>query len=288
MKKLLDIFKLKLNSAVTDYNETKKKQKVYKCPDCSAKYNKLEKLYIHVEEEHKDNIPEGIEVDQYVFNRRNNKEYQLCVICKQNKTAWNKEKCRYERYCSPECKAKARAEWEKNFKRKHGTTNPMEDPEYQKKLQEGRRISRIYKFPDGAEINCMGTYEYDFIDYCVTKKNFTSIDITNCAEVFYYVYDNQNHYYMPDFYMPEYNLIIEIKDGGDNPNKHPKIQEVDKAKEVLKDQAVVDSKAFNYIKIVNKEYKDFDELIEYFKSSAYLDNPEKKLIISIPEMSIYK
>lgn len=282
-KSTLTFLKLRFNNICTNLKDAQRKQKIYKCPDCPAKYKSVNLLYKHVETEHPDNIPEGMGVDQYVFNRRNNKEYQLCVICKQNKTEWNSEKCRYERYCSDECRAKARAEWEKNYKRKHGTTNPMEDPEYQKKLQEGRGISKKYVFPDGNEIVCMGTYEYDFISYAVEKYQLKSTDIINCPEVFYYTYDEQQHYYMPDFYMPEYNLIIEIKDGGDNPNKHPKIVAVDKVKETLKDQAVIDSKRYNYIKIVNKEYKDFDELMTYFKEKTIDENSDEKFIIIIPE-----
>ena len=275
--------KIMFNHKTISYLDNEKKKKVFRCPDCPMKYDSKVRLYSHVEEKHSDLIPEGIGVDQYVFNRKYNKEYQLCVICKQNKTEWNKEKGRYERYCSDACKAKARAEWEKNFKRKHGTINPMEDPDYQRKLQEGRSISKPYIFPDGVKITCMGTYEWDFIDYCVKQKNFTSTDIVNCPEVFRYEYEGAIHIYMPDFYMPEFNLIIEIKDGGDNPNMHHKIQSVDKVKEVLKDQAVIDSKNFNYIKVVNKEYKEFDKTLEYFRNRDVQDNPETKFIIVIPE-----
>ena len=66
----------------------------------------------------------------------------------------------------------------------------------------------------------------------------------------------KRHFYIPDFFIPSLQLEIEIKDGGDNPNMHHKIQDVDKVKEKLKDD-VMKSNQFNYLKITNKDNKKF-------------------------------
>lgn len=55
--------------------------------------------------------------------------------------------------------------------------------------------------------------------------------------------------------MPKYNLVIEIKDN----SKYPLDS---KAKAKMKEAAVVKQDKFNYIKIVNKDYNDFDNLLE--------------------------
>ena len=78
-------------------------------------------------------------------------------------------------------------------------------------------------------------------------------------------------------YTPSLNLEIEIKDGGDNPNTHHKIVDVDKVKEKLKDEVVVSSKSFHYIKIVNKEYKRFFQFLERLKYNTEIGK-ENELI----------
>ena len=83
---------------------------------------------------------------------------------------------------------------------------------------------------------------------------------------FFYEYEGKKHFYIPDVFIPSLNLEIEIKDGGDNPNTHPKIMAVDKVKEQLKDAVMADKAVpFNYIKIVNKEYKKFFKYLEIAK-----------------------
>ena len=83
---------------------------------------------------------------------------------------------------------------------------------------------------------------------------------------YYYMYENKKHFYIPDFYIPSLNLEIEIKDGGDNPNTHGKIQAVDKVKERLKDEVMSSNRnTFNYLKIVNKENEKFLKYLEVAK-----------------------
>ena len=83
---------------------------------------------------------------------------------------------------------------------------------------------------------------------------------------YYYMYENKKHFYIPDFYIQSLNLEIAIKDGGDNPNTHGKIQAVDKVKERLKDEVMSSNRnTFNYLKIVNKENEKFLKYLEVAK-----------------------
>ena len=87
--------------------------------------------------------------------------------------------------------------------------------------------------------------------------NFDPADIMCPSHhTYYYEYNGKRHFYIPDFFIPSLQLEIEIKDGGDNPNMHHKIQDVDKVKEKLKDD-VMKSNQFNYLKITNKDNKKF-------------------------------
>jgi hypothetical protein len=96
---------------------------------------------------------------------------------------------------------------------------------------------------------------------------------------FYYTYEGKKHFYFPDFFIPSLNLEVEIKDGGDNPNMHHKIQDVDKVKEKLKDE-VLSSKSipFNYIKIVNKDNKALLQYLEVAKKYE-LEGITKKIVM---------
>jgi len=91
------------------------------------------------------------------------------------------------------------------------------------------------------------------------------------------MYQKEKKFYIPDFFIPSLDLEIEIKDGGDNPNMHHKIQKIDKEKEKLKDEVMMSQNTFNYIKIVNKNYEPFFEFL--FKMKERLsDNNDGKPI----------
>ncbi len=72
-----------------------------------------------------------------------------------------------------------------------------------------------------------------------------------------YEYEGKKHFYIPDVFIPSLDLEIEIKDGGDNPNTHPKIMAVDKVKEHLKDEMMSHNPSVNYFKVLDKKYDDF-------------------------------
>lgn len=274
--------------------EASSKTRIYKCCDCKNKYQSIYVLYKHILNEHRDNIPVGIPVEQYYFNRKRNISHgPFCVICKKNYTQWNPRTNKYHRFCSEACKKKAGELFHKNYIAKHGKDYSINNPEQQKKMQSGRRISGTYKFSDGGELEYGSSYEQHFLEYCDRKLELTSNDISRCPFEFYYLYkypdenEPKTHFYMPDFYIESLRLIIEIKDGGDNPNMHHKIQSIDKEKEKLKDKAIIESKSYNYIKIVNKDYEDFNKILDLLKNKEFDENNNSKWIICIP-MTEYK
>jgi len=101
----------------------------------------------------------------------------------------------------------------------------------------------------GTTLHYQGSYELDFL-----QKFYDKIKIEN-GKVFSYVDINEfNRKYISDFYLPEYNLIVEIKSsytffkskGAENNNF--------KQNKVLND-------GYNFIFIIDKNYEQFLKII---------------------------
>lgn len=241
--------------------------KLFKCPNCSDKYEQLPDLLSHIEDDHGDNIPKDQSVAQYYYMMRTGKTHGNCVVCKRE-TKWNDVTGKYHRFCGrPICKETYRDTFKKRMIGTYGKVSLLKDPEHQKKMLANRSISGRYKWSDGKEIVYTGSYELDFLKFLDLFMGFSSDDImAPSPHTYYYKYNGEEKFYMPDFFIPSLNLEIEIKDGGDNPNMHPKNQAVDKVKEKLKDEVLKSQKEFSYIKVVNKQYDNFlNALIEMKK-----------------------
>ena len=102
--------------------------------------------------------------------------------------------------------------------------------------------------------------------------------IAPSPHTYYYKYEGKEHFYIPDFFIPDLGLEIEIKDGGDNPNMHHKIQEVDKVKERYKDVAMKAQKEFHFIKVVNKKYAKFINLVGKLVNDDLSDSERRNKI----------
>ena len=239
--------------------------RIFKCPYCTNKYLAENKekyseakiaLYTHMEEKHKEELG-GLSPAQAYFNYVNKKTRGSCVICKKE-TKWSETTERYERFCSDKCKEEYRKRFLESMK-KAGKADQMNDPEFQKKMLQNRKISGKYKWSNGkTETPYTGSYEKDFLEYLDTVLNMNPTDVIGPApQTFYYEYDGKKHFYIADFYISSMNLLIEIKDGEDNPNRHSKIQKVDKVKEKLKDEVMAKQKEFDYLKIEDKDYAVF-------------------------------
>jgi len=266
-------------------NITTEIKKIYKfrCPDCQLKFTSIESLINHIDEKHKDKIPDGISTKRYIFNRKYNKTIGECVIDKLE-TLWNEDKGHYERYCSDRCRLIARRRFVNNCKRTLGTENPAADPEHQMKAIKGRSNSGVYTFKSSGIIGYSSSYELDFLKFIDEDMSIKSSEIEQCSIIFNIIMDNVKKFHIPDFYMPTYNLIINIKDGGDNPNNNPNVAGDGHLRQRLADASIITNGHYNYIKIVNKEYANFVNLIELItKKSFSSESNLKNVIISIPE-----
>ena len=107
--------------------------------------------------------------------------------------------------------------------------------------EKGQRTRFELKQFRDTDIWCQGSYELDFLE----KYYSTEIQRGPSIE---YKYEDKNKIYFPDFYIPSLNLIIEIK----NSYLAKKDKEIITAKE----KATI-ANGFNYIIIIEKDYKDF-------------------------------
>ena len=148
------------------------------------------------------------------------------------------------------------------------------DPEHQRNMLKGRSISGVYKWSDGGTTDYTGSYERAFLECCDLIEDLHAKDIIGPSpNTYLYKYKGEEHFYIPDFYIPDLKLEIEIKDGGNNPNMHHKIQSVDKIKEKLKDNVMKRQNTNHYIKITNKDHRNF---ITFFNKLSTDDLTEKE------------
>lgn len=249
------------------------------CAFCDDYFYKPDDYVSHIEKHHDENIPEDMDAWQYVYYLNTNKTHGNCVVCKKP-TKWNPKTHKYNRFCeNPICKEKYKKLFKDRMIGKYGKTTLLNDPEQQKKMLANRSISGEYLWRDHYHKSTFtGSYEKAFLVFLDEVMDFDPEDVMSPSpHTYWYEYDGRKHFYIPDFFIPSLNLEIEIKDGGDNPNTHHKIQEVDKEKERLKD-IVMTKGTFSYIKIVNKEHEKFFKFLELVKQQI-LDNVEKPLFL---------
>ena len=256
----------------------------FKCYNCGEKFKEIEDLYDHLVEEHSDRIPKDFSPSRYYYYQKTGKMNGRCVECGK-KTRWNESTHKYFRFCDdPKCKEKYSKRFKNRMIKKYGKVHLLNDPEQQKKMLEHRSISGTYEWSDGHKKTYVGSYEKSLLEALDGVFRFDSNDV-ECPSphTYEYEYNGEKHFYIPDMFIHSIQTEIEVKDGGDNPNMHHKIQDVDKVKEKLKDEVLMSQNSFNYIKIVNKQnfmiLKLLDELNKELMNSKGNKDQERRVFI---------
>ena len=238
----------------------------YKCPYCEKRMER-KPLVIHVEDKHDDMIPEGYTAFRVVFNYINKKPLDYngkCTECG-GPTRWDEEKGRYDRQCSnPKCKESYLKKFEENMMRTRGVTRMSQSAEGQKQMLANRKISGTYKFQDGGVKTYTGSYELKALEFMDKILEIKSDDILAPGPILEYSYQGKTHIYITDFYYQPYNLIIEVKDGGNNPNKRDMPEY--RAKQIAKEQYIIKHTNYNYLRLTNN---DFGQLMTVFADLKY-------------------
>ena len=244
-----------------------------KCLDCNQRFDEATKLTDHIELAHPDKIPQGWSAGRYYRLRNFGQAKGKCLVCGAD-TPFNEKSYKYKRYCgSKACKDAYVAERNARMMKKYNKTTLLDDPDMQKKMLKNRSISGEYKWSDGVMKDYVGSYEKACLEYLDVVMEFNSDDIiTPSPNVYKYMHDDVERFYFGDIFIISLNAELEIKDGGDNPNMHHKIQAVDKVKEKLKDEVLRKEPNVNYIKVVNKNHEAMVRAIDAIR----LNNLSKK------------
>ena len=127
--------------------------------------------------------------------------------------------------------------------KKFGVENASQSKEVFSKQQQQR--FKIKKYKD-TELYYQGSYEKDFLDNFYERIKIETTSPIN------YIFEDKNKVYFPDFYLPEFNLIVEVKSTYTF-NKHYQ-QNISKKEFCLKS-------GFNFLFIIDKNYSEFEPII---------------------------
>lgn len=156
----------------------------------------------------------------------------------------------------------ARKAWTKELRDRQSliTSELWKDSEYRERVMSGYN-SCIYVRKDGKHLNLRSSYEYNVC------KILESLDIDFEYEVTYFPYefDGKKHMYFPDFYLPLYNLYLEVK---------PEIFQSEKIS-LTKLYSVLD-RGYNIVFIGESEIEDISLFIEKIRPYNFNDYPKAK------------
>ena len=252
-----------------------------KCPYCNFK-NTKEKVIAHIDKKHEDLIPEGYTAARVLFNSIHHVDHGTCVVCKQP-TEWNENTNKYKRLCNnPKCREKLREMYKKNMLKVYGKTTLLNDADQQKKMLANRGISGTYTFQNGKLKEYTGSYEKKMLEFLDKIMGFDPDDIIMPGPTIDYVYKGKHHQWITDALIVPYNLIIEVKDGGDNPNK--RVMTTYREKQIAKEEMITNMGTYNYIRLTNNQFEQLIEILYELKMQMLNDNEEtRKAIIKVNE-----
>ena len=260
------------------------------CPFCRRYFRTNPLLYEHINREHSEALENShMDAPQAVYYSIHKTLHGKCVCGCGRETDWNPKTGKpYRLSNDPSCKQRMRVIALENHRKIYGKDTLLNDMDHQKEMQKHRPTAGEYQFSDGGTVSYLSSLEHAFLVFCDQVMEFTSNMIVDAPQVFLY-YDPKTktqRKYLPDFYLPDYNLIVEIKDGGKHPNGNPVFQKETKYKVAYKDDVMRKQTKYNYIKITDKDYTPFVELLYRIVRQTDSTKKNDKPFIVIDEASV--
>jgi hypothetical protein len=253
------------------------------CEECNRTFAKKDGLSKHISINH-------MSKKEYYDKYFKNEGEELCPICGNKNPYLNRWDRGYKKTCSYKCANLLRTQSQEitKFKKygdkrynntkqrnktnieKYGNKCPTQNFNIHQKIKENNieklgveypfqsdkiqqkvinKFSQYRRFKD-TNVYYNTSYEFDFLE----KYYYIFSDIQRGNSI-KYTYNKKPTYYLPDFYIPSLNLIVEIK------NSY--LAKRDKSKIVAKKKATI-SNGFNYIMITDKRYNKFNKLYANF------------------------
>ena len=255
------------------------------CPACHKYFDKKQKAIDHIIKYHSAELDRlGMDASQYLYYSTHGTTKGACMVCG-GPTEWNYQTGKPYKVCTnPKCRENLSKKADQNMMKIYGKTTLLTDMKHQKKMQEHRPTHSYYTFSDGGKVPYLSQLEKNFLWFCDSIMDMTSNMIQESPETFEYydAKDDRTRQYIPDYYLPDYNLLVEIKDGGDHPNTNPAFIEETKYKVKLKDDVMKKQTKYNFIRISGKNYGPFVELlyqIVHVGSPAGFKKNQKHLVV---------
>lgn len=257
------------------------------CPYCKRYFAKKDQAIAHINRTHGNYLTrDNMDASQALYFSTHGRITGICQCGCGRKTEWNYKTGKpYKVSDNPECRERLRTMALANHRRVYGKDTLLNDAEHQKKMLQNRGTSGEYKFHDGGSVGYASTLEKAFLYFCDVVLELTSNMVQDSPEIFTYKdpKDGKVHQYIPDYYLPDYNLIVEIKDGGEHPNGNPAFIKETKYKVALKDAAMRKQTKYNYIKIVDRNYGPLMEALYQITHNEKDENKSQRPLIVITE-----
>lgn len=256
-----------------------------KCFICKASSDKVSQLLDHLEDKHGDQIPEDMSVGKFYYaHTHGGITTGECQICK-SITEFDEKTGRTFPLCKdPKCKEESRKRFQENMKKKYGKEHVCDEPMHQIEMIKGRKNYDYYTFADGGKVGYMCKLELEFLRFCDIVLEFKSNEVEAMGVVIKYHDENgRERFTILDFYLNMYSLVIEIKEGGDNPNTHPNYIANTKNKEKYKDIALVQQKEYNVVKIYNNDFRSLVKVLFQIKNDMLKNKKPTKQFIEIED-----
>lgn len=250
------------------------------CPYCKKYFPKKDLAVEHMYKKHKKELDnDNMDAPQALYFSTHGTLKGTCMCGCGKETDWNPKTGKpYKVSNDPNCRKRLREAALKNHVKVYGKETLLDDMEHQREMQKHRPTAGQYQFRDGGYVSYLSSPEKNFLQFCDKVLDLTSNMIQASPETFSY-YDpvsKMNRQYDPDFYLPDYNLIVEIKDGGSHTNTNPAFIKETKYKVALKDDVMRKQNKYNYIKIVDQSYGPFVEILYKIVHEDYDTDPKSK------------
>ena len=257
-----------------------KSNRTYKCPFCNSRFTR-DLLVNHVADNHEDELPEDFSPFRYVFHYVNKKPltyHGICTECK-GPTDWDEERGRYKRQCNKKaCHDSFVKKFEENMVRTKGTTRISATVEGQIKMLQNRKISGEYKFQNGKTKPYCGQYEKKALEFMDLVLNIDPDDILAPGPILEYTFEGKTHIYITDFYYQPYNLVIEVKDGGKNPNNREMPEY--RAKQLEKEKYIIKHTNYNYLRLTDNDFKQLINIFTELKMQMVENTGERVIHVN--------
>jgi hypothetical protein len=161
----------------------------------------------------------------------------------------------------------------------YGRPTLLNDTEHQEKMLANRSISGKYRWSDGTYKTYVGTYEKKFLEFCDNVLQLDSSDLVTPGPTLKYEHNGEEHVWITDaLYLP-YNLVFDIKDGGDNKNTRDMPEY--RAKQIAKEKMITDQGEYSYIRLTNNEFVQLLDIFAELKKISM--EPKPNTIVRVHE-----